>query len=645
MSTIRRQLGKFDIISRIGRGGMAEVYKAYQPSLDRLVALKLLHPFLADDPEFKERFEREARNVARLKHANIVQVYDFEYDNDSESYYMVMELIDGKTLKEILEASGNQPMALEDALKIMATALEALVYAHGRNMIHRDLKPANLMIENDGRVVMTDFGIAKIVTGNQFTASGGMAGTPAYMAPEQGLGEPGDERGDIYSMGVMLYQLVTGRLPYDAETPLAVILKHLNDPIPSARGVNPNIPEAVEKIIRKALAKDPGERYQRAEDMLIDIQSYLRSGKLLVANESLARLTERANIVPQRIGSQDTPLLRRSQVAAMTAKAQRRRRLPMVLSTVTLALVLLAGGVALATGRLPIFGLAQNQTATVDVAGTQKFVPTQTPLTVGAQTLPSSATPARTDTVPPTTSPTATLTATLTPTATATATWTVTASATNSPSVTPSATATHTATVTPSLTNTPTSTLTFTPTRTFTPSVTFTPTVDLTGTMTVLKNIEFQQTQSAFNTQVAVLQSSLTPTIDYTATAERCTNQFALVEPIATPGPNSFRDPRLIKVGTPFEYQIRLRNTGDCDWLPPVYLQYESGDQMAIPLRVPMENVEPVAPGEVAEFRLRGEAEAGKPLTWRVGKWRVRLQDGKDLGGVEITIYVYTSGR
>ena len=169
---VRKQLGKYDIIARLGRGGMAEVYKAYQPSLDRFVAIKLLHPFLADDPEFKDRFEREAKNVAQLRHPNIVQVYDFAFDDESESYYMVMELIDGSTLKDHLTELGSEKLPMGEALRIMRGATEALAYAHRRSMIHRDVKPANLMLDNDGRIILTDFGIAKIVTGIHFTASG-----------------------------------------------------------------------------------------------------------------------------------------------------------------------------------------------------------------------------------------------------------------------------------------------------------------------------------------------------------------------------------------------------------------------------------------------------------------------------------------
>ena len=192
----RKTLGKYEIIERIGRGGMAEVYRGYHAALDRYVAIKLLHPFLADDPEFKDRFENEARNVAKLKHPNIVQVYDFEYDAEGDSYYMVMEMINGPTLKDRLFDLGDlgERFTIAEAIRITRAAAEALAYAHQRNMIHRDVKPANLMLDEDHRVVLTDFGIAKIVTGAQFTASGGMVGTPAYMAPEQGLGEAGDER-------------------------------------------------------------------------------------------------------------------------------------------------------------------------------------------------------------------------------------------------------------------------------------------------------------------------------------------------------------------------------------------------------------------------------------------------------------------
>lgn len=284
-----RKLGKYDIIERLGRGGMAEVFRAYHANLDRQVAIKVLHAFLADDPEFKSRFEREAQNVGRLKHPNIVQVYDFDFDPEGESYYMVMELVEGPTLKDRLTKIGDQGklMPQAEALKIVREAAGALAYAHSRSMIHRDVKPANLMLDHDSRVVLTDFGIAKMVTGAQFTASGGMVGTPAYMAPEQGLGEAGDERSDLYSLGVILFQLVTGQLPYDAETPLAVILKHLNAPIPSVRAINPALSEDVETVINRAIAKEASDRYQTAQDFIDDLNRLERGERVQPAPQSL----------------------------------------------------------------------------------------------------------------------------------------------------------------------------------------------------------------------------------------------------------------------------------------------------------------------------------------------------------------------
>ncbi|NDJ75896.1 MAG: protein kinase [Chloroflexi bacterium] len=309
----RKKLGKYEITDRIGRGGMAEVYRGYHASLDRYVAIKLLHPFLADDPEFKDRFENEARNVAKLKHPNIVQVYDFEYDAEGESYYMVMELIDGPTLKDRLFelTSAADQIQLAEAIRITKSSAEALAYAHQRGMIHRDVKPANLMLDEDNRVVLTDFGIAKIVTGAQFTASGGMVGTPAYMAPEQGLGEAGDERSDIYSLGVILFQLVTGQLPYDADTPLGIILKHVNEPIPSPKQYVPELSDDLERIILKSLAKDPEDRYQSAAEFAVDLGALDESGRYRSHFDTQVRLAAASKLAPTETTPTRPPMLDR----------------------------------------------------------------------------------------------------------------------------------------------------------------------------------------------------------------------------------------------------------------------------------------------------------------------------------------------
>lgn len=285
-SMVGKTIGRYQVVELLGRGGMAEVYKAYQKSLDRYVAIKLMHTFLADDTDFFERFNREAKNVAALSHPNIIQIHDFDHEGDT--YYMVMEFVDGGTLKDRLEqlTVQGQRLPLGEAIRIISDIGSALAFSHRRGMIHRDIKPANVMIDSHGRVKLTDFGIAKILSGAKFTASGSILGTPAYMAPEQGLGQPGDARADIYSLGVMLYQLVTGRLPYDADTPVAVILKHVNEQLPLPRTINPELPKGVENIIVKALAKDPAQRYQAVDEMLRDLGNIEAAAHIQLPSDS-----------------------------------------------------------------------------------------------------------------------------------------------------------------------------------------------------------------------------------------------------------------------------------------------------------------------------------------------------------------------
>ncbi len=259
-----KTLGRYRVVAKLGRGGMAEVYKAYQPGLDRYVGIKVLHSHLVDDADFIGRFEREALAIAKLRHSNIVQALDF--DREDDLYFMVMEYIDGPTLKEELKVrrAATKSFTMEEVARIFTALSSAIDYAHARGMVHRDIKPANVMINQEGQIVLTDFGIAKIVGATQFTQTGALAGTPAYMSPEQGQGERGDERSDIYSMGIMLYEMVTGSVPYDADTPFAVIMQHISEPLPMPTKINPNIPEAVERVILKAMSKNPDDRYQTA---------------------------------------------------------------------------------------------------------------------------------------------------------------------------------------------------------------------------------------------------------------------------------------------------------------------------------------------------------------------------------------------
>ncbi len=262
-----KPLGKYRLQERVGRGGMAEVYRAYQPGLERTVAIKILHPHLAETSDFVSRFKREAQAIALLHHPHIVQVYDFDIDGDR--HYMVMEYVEGQTLKTRLDdyfARGER-MPLPDILNLFRILLDAVGYAHAHQIAHRDLKPGNVILDVSGRPVLTDFGIAKIIGGSRLTDTGITVGTPAYMSPEQGQGESGDTRSDIYAIGIMLYECLTGQVPYDGDTSVAVMLKHISHPIPSLRQIRPDLSPALEEVVNKALAKDPNQRYQTAAEM------------------------------------------------------------------------------------------------------------------------------------------------------------------------------------------------------------------------------------------------------------------------------------------------------------------------------------------------------------------------------------------
>ncbi len=261
---VGESVGPYRITERLGTGGMATVWKAYHPALDRYVALKVLHPSFKEDPNFTARFQREAKIVAKLIHPHIVPIYDFsEHEGMS---YLVMRFIHGHTLKALLKEG---PLSLDRILRIIKPAGDALAYAHQEGVLHRDVKPSNFIITPDADVFLTDFGLARMAQSTESTMSRDMLmGTPQYISPEQARGEELDPRTDIYSLGVVLFEMLTGKVPYDADTPYAVIHDHIFSPLPLPSQFKPGILEPVERTVLKALSKDRNDRFDSVPEMI-----------------------------------------------------------------------------------------------------------------------------------------------------------------------------------------------------------------------------------------------------------------------------------------------------------------------------------------------------------------------------------------
>jgi serine/threonine protein kinase len=275
-SLVGKSLNQFRIVERIGSGGMATVFKAYQPTLDRYVAVKVLPAYHARDPIFLKRFVQEARSVAKLQHANIVPIHEFgEQDNIT---YIVMEYVEGGTLKDRLKL---RPLTVPEAVDVVIQAAEGLGCAHGHGIIHRDVKPANMLLRKDGHLLLSDFGIAKILEGTtNLTRVGTGIGTPQYMSPEQGTGQPVDRRSDIYSLGIVLYHALTGRVPFTADSPLSITVKHLNDPIPVEHLRAAGVPQPIEQVLLKMTAKAPADRYQTTDALIEALTIALTASQL-----------------------------------------------------------------------------------------------------------------------------------------------------------------------------------------------------------------------------------------------------------------------------------------------------------------------------------------------------------------------------
>lgn len=253
------KIGQYEIVSELGSGGMATVYKAFQRSLNRYVALKVLPDTLARDRAFVERFVREARIAASLKHPNIVTIYEI---SDTAPYFIAMEYIEGGSLATLIRQHGvMDPLRVATILRQVADALDV---AHSRQVIHRDLKPSNIMLDERGRAILTDFGIARAMDATKLTQTGTVMGTPEYMAPEEIQGQPASARSDIYALGIVVYEMLTGRTPFRAETPLALMHQHVYNAPPSLRQFNPKLSSQIERVVNKAIAKKPNERFESA---------------------------------------------------------------------------------------------------------------------------------------------------------------------------------------------------------------------------------------------------------------------------------------------------------------------------------------------------------------------------------------------
>jgi serine/threonine-protein kinase len=319
-------VGRYQIVATLGTGGMATVYRAFHPALDRTVALKVIRPALTGEADFVERFRQEAKAVARLRHPNIVQVFDF--DEADGQHFIVMEHLDGATLKDRLrelEMAGER-MPLRETARIVGEVGDGLAHAHEAGILHRDVKPANILFTRDGRAVVTDFGIAKIVMGApDLTRTGLGIGTPEYMSPEQARGKTLDPRADLYSLGVVAYQMVTGRVPFVGDTAVAVVVAHLSEPLPPPSSIDPHVGESTERTLTKVLAKDPDDRF--------------------AGTREFARALDEAIAEDER--DRTAAFVRPSEEARpMPSPARARRRSTLVMALVAVAAALGVGGVA-----------------------------------------------------------------------------------------------------------------------------------------------------------------------------------------------------------------------------------------------------------------------------------------------------------
>jgi len=286
--------GRYEIIEKIGGGGMALVYKARCRLLDRYVAIKVLREEFTSDEEFIRKFRRESQAAAKLSHPNIVSIYDVGVEGDI--YYIVMEYIKGKTLKEVIREKGK--LSFEETVDYSIQIAEALAHAHANHIVHRDIKPHNIMITEDGRVKVTDFGIARAATSSTVTNTNNVLGSVHYFSPEQAKGGYTDEKSDIYSLGIVMYEMITGRVPFEGESPISVALKHVQEEIVPPSHIDPTINKNLEKIIMKCVRKEQMERYKSANELLVDLKRIKNNWDDDMVGEDDVSLDSPTRIIP-----------------------------------------------------------------------------------------------------------------------------------------------------------------------------------------------------------------------------------------------------------------------------------------------------------------------------------------------------------
>jgi hypothetical protein len=458
-SLIGSKLGKYQIRTEIGRGGMGAVYKGYDPMLDRYIALKVLAPHLVWEKDFVERFLREARAAARLKHPNIVTIYDV--GQEGGWYYYVMEYLEGQSLMESIQRQGA--LSPEKTITILRPLAGALDYAHHEGLVHRDIKPGNIILGKAGRVTLTDFGIARAAQQARLTATGAILGSPAYMSPEQAKGLSVDARSDQYSLAVVAYEMLSGQVPFQADSTLSLMYKVVHEPPPPIRQVVPGLPAGVEAVLGQALAKKPGDRYGTVSAFVEELDQAL-AGKKMKARfppaqqKPTATLAESPTVMigPGRGAAKrpimaGTPIPKAVRTRTPAVKGPTRRRVPAwIWALGSLAVLVVVVGLMLALSGAGGKGTPPPASTSTLRATTESFAATAAipSASDGGQLSTQGKTPR---------GPTATLASTSTPLPTSSPTWTPPPPPTRTPMPTRTAAPTRTPAYAPTSTSMPTS--------------------------------------------------------------------------------------------------------------------------------------------------------------------------------------------